>query len=103
MRRTTVALSAVATLISAVSVARAQLPSIPGSTGWPCAPGPSYSGDSQRLEQTTIAGYAVDVLLPNGYATSERRYPVVYVLHGAGQTAHTWPEFSEIVAFTEDK
>jgi S-formylglutathione hydrolase FrmB len=103
MQRTTVALSAVATLISSVSVARAQLPSIPGSTGWPCAPGPSYTGSSPRLEQTTIAGYPVDVLLPNGYPESERRYPVVYVLHGGGQTAHTWPEFSEIIELTEDK
>jgi S-formylglutathione hydrolase FrmB len=79
------------------------LPSIPGSTGWPCAPGPSYTGSSARLEQIIIAGYSVDVLLPNGYGGTEKRYPVVYVLHGGGQTAHAWPEYSDIIEFTEDK
>src|SRR5262245_54612580 len=102
MRRAVLFTFVVACMVAPVPAATAAL-RIPGSTGWPCAPGPSYTGSSPRLQQTTIAGYPVDVLLPVGYAQSGRRYPVVYVLHGGGQSAHTWPQFSDIIRFTEGK
>ena len=35
--------------------------------------------------------YAFAVLLPNGYDTSTRRYPVLFLLHGGGQTHTAFP------------
>jgi diacylglycerol O-acyltransferase / trehalose O-mycolyltransferase len=32
----------------------------------------------------------VDVMLPAGYASSDRRYPVLYLLHGSFGTYHDW-------------
>src|SRR3989449_9183897 len=34
----------------------------------------------------------VRILLPAGYATTRTRYPVLYLLHGAGDTYRTWTE-----------
>jgi S-formylglutathione hydrolase FrmB len=35
--------------------------------------------------------YAFAVLLPNGYDASDTRYPVLYLLHGSGQTHTAFP------------
>ena len=35
--------------------------------------------------------YAFAVLLPNGYDSSTKRYPVLYLLHGGGQTHTAFP------------
>jgi S-formylglutathione hydrolase FrmB len=35
--------------------------------------------------------YAFAVLLPNGYDTSTKRYPVLFLLHGGGQTHTAFP------------
>jgi S-formylglutathione hydrolase FrmB len=35
--------------------------------------------------------YAFAVLLPNGYDTSDKRYPVLFLLHGGGQTHTAFP------------
>jgi S-formylglutathione hydrolase FrmB len=45
----------------------------------------------------------VRVILPEGYADHRcRAYPVLYLLHGAGDTYRTWSENTDVVAFTED-
>jgi S-formylglutathione hydrolase FrmB len=36
---------------------------------------------------------AYDVYLPPGYATEGRRYPVLYMLHGAGGSKDEWPAY----------
>ena len=36
------------------------------------------------------------VYLPAGYETSERRYPVLYLLHGAGDDHTGWIQFGEV-------
>src|SRR5262249_14706127 len=38
----------------------------------------------------------VRVLLPVGYDTSLERYPVLYLLHGAGDTYVTWTENTDV-------
>ena len=45
----------------------------------------------------------VRVFLPTGYATSGKSYPVLYLLHGAGDTYKTWSENTDAFAFTADK
>ncbi|MGI8493265.1 MAG: alpha/beta hydrolase [Acidimicrobiales bacterium] len=41
----------------------------------------------------------VDVLLPSGYCSSAQRYPVLYLLHGAGDTYQSWSANTDLVAF----
>jgi len=45
----------------------------------------------------------VRVLLPEGYdALGSTRYPVLYLLHGAGDSYATWVENTDVVAFSAD-
>jgi S-formylglutathione hydrolase FrmB len=48
----------------------------------------------------TVPDATVRVLLPVGYERSEARYPVLYLLHGAGDTFATWTERTDVQAFT---
>jgi S-formylglutathione hydrolase FrmB len=63
------------------------------------------AGAPTDLQQITLYSPAlggtthVDVLLPNGYATSARRYPVLYLLHGLGGTYAAWSQRTDIVWF----
>lgn len=41
----------------------------------------------------------VNVLLPPGYCSSAKRYPVLYLLHGAGDTYQAWSSQTDIVSF----
>jgi diacylglycerol O-acyltransferase/trehalose O-mycolyltransferase len=42
----------------------------------------------------------VRVILPAGYDTSHARYPVLYLLHGAGDTFATWSERTDVEDFS---
>src|SRR5262245_52921932 len=42
----------------------------------------------------------VRLLLPEGYRGSRTRYPVLYLLHGAGDTFATWTERTDVQEFT---
>ena len=37
------------------------------------------------------------IYLPPGYETSERSYPVLYLLHGSGDDQTGWVQFGEIL------
>ena len=37
------------------------------------------------------------IYLPPGYETSEREYPVLYLLHGAGDDHTGWVQFGEVL------
>lgn len=41
------------------------------------------------------------VYLPPGYETSERSYPVLYLLHGAGDDQTGWVQFGEVLDITD--
>jgi enterochelin esterase-like enzyme len=41
------------------------------------------------------------VYLPAGYETSQRSYPVLYLLHGAGDDHTGWIQFGEVQAITD--
>jgi diacylglycerol O-acyltransferase / trehalose O-mycolyltransferase / mycolyltransferase Ag85 len=42
----------------------------------------------------------VRILLPADYASSRARYPVLYLLHGAGDTYATWTEQTDVEEFS---
>jgi len=42
----------------------------------------------------------VRILLPADYDTTRRRYPVLYLLHGAGDTFATWTEQTDVQDFS---
>jgi enterochelin esterase-like enzyme len=57
-----------------------------------------------REIQSTILGKTVkySVYLPEDYDTSQRNYPVVYLLHGLGQNSSTWLQEGEIKSYVDD-
>ena len=42
------------------------------------------------------------VYLPPGYETSKRSYPVLYLLHGAGDDQTGWVQFGEVLRITDN-
>lgn len=61
---------------------------------------------SARLQEVAVRSEALGavtrfrVLLPAGYATGGRRYPVLYLLHGAGDDQTSWSEKTDVEALT---
>ena len=51
-----------------------------------------------RLRRAVVDGVAVAVVLPRGYSTSGRRYPVLYLLHGAQGDEDSWIEYGGLLA-----
>ena len=53
--------------------------------------------DSCTMESKTLGGerrYAI--YLPAGYETSQRSYPILYLLHGGGDDQTGWVQFGEV-------
>ncbi|HZR81365.1 MAG TPA: alpha/beta hydrolase family protein [Candidatus Binatia bacterium] len=48
----------------------------------------------------TVPQNRVRILLPADYGASGRRYPVLYLLHGAGDTFETWTENTDVEEFS---
>lgn len=57
------------------------------------APTPRPMARTVRIPSAALGNsdYAFAVLLPNGYDSAEKRYPVLYLLHGSGQTHTAFP------------
>jgi len=50
----------------------------------------------------TVPDNHVRIFLPNGYgALPDKRYPVLYLLHGAGDTYKTWSDNTDVYELTE--
>ena len=62
-----------------------------GQTPAPDAPRPMAR--TVRITSPSLGNseYAFAVLLPNGYDSSTKRYPVLFLLHGGGQTHTAFP------------
>ncbi|MGA8845425.1 MAG: alpha/beta hydrolase family protein [Nocardioides sp.] len=54
----------------------------------------------RRLITAQVGASRVRVLLPPGYRTSTRRYPVLYLMHGAQGSADSWLVYSDLLSFT---
>jgi diacylglycerol O-acyltransferase/trehalose O-mycolyltransferase len=48
----------------------------------------------------SVPDNTVRVLLPADYDATRKRYPVLYLLHGAGDTYATWTEQTDVQAFS---
>jgi S-formylglutathione hydrolase FrmB len=57
------------------------------------SPAPRPMARTVRITSAALGNseYAFAVLVPNGYDTSDKRYPVLYLLHGSGQTHTAFP------------
>lgn len=51
---------------------------------------PAYTGESPRVDELVVEGHRVIVLKPDSYEASNRRYPVLYLLHGGMSTPDEW-------------
>ena len=58
----------------------------------------NLSMDSKILDQERKFA----VYLPPGYETSERSYPVLYLLHGYGDDQTGWVQFGEVLRITDE-
>ncbi len=55
------------------------------------------------INSTALGGRTnVNILLPDGYATSARRYPVLYLLHGYGESYSDWVQQSDVASLVHD-
>jgi S-formylglutathione hydrolase FrmB len=66
-------------------------PALRGQTPPPDAPRPMARTVRITAPSLGNSEYAFAVLLPNGYDGSNKRYPVLYLLHGGGQTHTAFP------------
>lgn len=53
-----------------------------------------------RLVRTTVGDVPVAVVLPEGYDRGARRYPVLYLMHGAQGDEDSWIEYGGLLADT---
>ena len=62
--------------------------------------GPRTAADAKRytLAAASLAGKELPyrLWLPSGYETSDRRYPVLYLLHGLGGNENDWWDMSDL-------
>jgi diacylglycerol O-acyltransferase/trehalose O-mycolyltransferase len=65
-------------------------------------PGPYFLTDTVPVPpEVHVLSNLVDVILPAGYCTSHESYPVVYLLHGAGDTYKSWEANTDLDSFLE--
>ncbi|MDQ3933102.1 MAG: esterase family protein, partial [Actinomycetota bacterium] len=67
-----------------------------------CQLDPNPPPASDRIVAGEIDGHPYNVLLPAGYASSNRRYPVLYLLPGRQYSEHSWLRKSDVAEFTKD-
>jgi S-formylglutathione hydrolase FrmB len=56
--------------------------------------------ESARVVPLEVGGFHANVLLPPGYDLSNRRFAVLYLLHGGGGNENTWLTNTDVEAFT---
>jgi len=67
----------------------------------------AFSQTGKVFDNLTLASKILDserkyaVYLPPDYETSERSYPVLYLLHGAGDDQTGWVQFGEVLRITD--
>ncbi|GGF45152.1 alpha/beta hydrolase [Echinicola rosea] len=67
----------------------------------------SYAQSGKVYDELTLQSTILDgerkyaIYLPPDYETSERSYPVLYLLHGAGDDQTGWVQFGEVLHITD--
>ncbi|MHB8594715.1 MAG: alpha/beta hydrolase [Acidimicrobiales bacterium] len=88
------------TLASTALASTTLSPGCPLGTNPGTDPGPYFVTDTVPLPSNVhVLSNQVDVILPAGYCTSTQRYPVVYLLHGAGDTYQAWETNTDLDQF----
>jgi S-formylglutathione hydrolase FrmB len=94
-------LAATVVVASATAALAAPGPSLPLPAQLCAEPGGQTDSPPQpRLRRATVAGIPVAVVLPLGYERTTRRYPVVYLLHGAQGDEDSWIEYGGLMSLT---
>ena len=68
---------------------------------------PSFAQESKVFDELTMNSKILNmerkyaVYLPPGYETSQRSYPVLYLLHGGGDDQTGWVQFGEVQLITD--
>jgi S-formylglutathione hydrolase FrmB len=62
---------------------------------------PNPPAESPRIVSGELEGHPYNVLLPSDYATSGRRYPVLYLLPGRQYSEHAWLNVTDVAEFTK--
>ena len=63
-------------------------------------PGQEPFAGHRRVITAQVGASRVRVLLPPAYRESTRRYPVLYLMHGAQGSADSWLVYSDLLSFT---
>lgn len=66
-----------------------------------CQLDPNPPAASPRIVAGELEGHPYNVLLPADYASTNRRYPVLYLLPGRQYSEHSWLVKSDVVEFTK--
>lgn len=67
-----------------------------------CQLDPRPPAESPRIVGGEVDGIPYNVLLPSDYATTTRRYPVLYLLPGRQYSEHSWLIKTDVAEFTKD-
>lgn len=67
-----------------------------------CQLDPNPPAPSPRIVAGELEGHPYNVLLPADYASTDRRYPVLYLLPGRQYSEHSWLVKTDLAAFTAD-
>lgn len=76
-------------------------------TGLSCLPFISFAQTGKVMDDLSMTSKILKmerkyaVYLPPGYETSERSYPVLYLLHGSGDDQTGWVQFGEVLNITD--
>src|SRR5688572_29036110 len=76
-------------------------------TGLSCLPFFSFAQTGKVMDNLSLASKILKmerkyaIYLPPGYETSERSYPVLYLLHGGGDDQTGWVQFGEVQHITD--
>lgn len=94
MRAGTTIAALVATALLAAAPAHAADPNF-------CQLDPDPPAPSPRIVGGEVDGIPYNVLLPADYATTTRRYPVLYLLPGRQYSEHSWLVKTDVAEFTK--
>src|SRR2546425_2764853 len=86
--------------LGAAALASSLLAALPARAVTPCTPPRCMDVAVPVPPGLIVPDNHVGILLPVGYSASGPGYPVVYLLHGAGDTYQTWSQNTDVIDFS---